>query len=199
MTYMRRRPDPIRFMYIARLRSLHRSQMHAHLRAMEAGSILDLIRKKAELQPNNIAFACVDSGERITYADLVVRVNAVADWLRARGCEPSQRCGLCCPEGPEFLINALGILSAGLAVAPISVNVPPKEIDRIIGAAELHWLLAADKKLVRYPFAEIRRRSRGSRLPSHSPRIHSIHFRHDRSEKRGFARARHHSRSAGHC
>ena len=153
MTYMKS-SGPSRFMYIPGLRSLHRPQMHAHLGAMQAVSILDLIRKKAELQPNNIAFACVDSGERITYADLVVRVSAVADWLRARGCESSQRCGLCCPEGPEFLINALGILSAGLAVAPISVNVPPKEIDRIIGAAELHWLLAADKKLVRYPFAK---------------------------------------------
>src|SRR5580704_13992694 len=98
MTYMKS-SGPIRFMYIPRLRSLHRPQMHAHLRAMEAGSILDLIRKKAELQPNNIAFACVDSGERITYADLVGRVNAVADWLQARGCESFQRCGLCCPEG----------------------------------------------------------------------------------------------------
>jgi long-chain acyl-CoA synthetase len=130
--------------------------MRALLRAMEAGSenILDLIRKKAELQPNNIAFACADSGEKISYANLVEQVNAVADWLRGRGCEPAQRCGLCCPEGPEFLINALGILAAGLAVAPISLNVPPKEVDRIIGAAELHWLLAASKKLVRFPFAK---------------------------------------------
>ena len=128
--------------------------MHAHLRAMQAVDILDLIRKKAELQPNTVAFACVDSGERISYADLVEQVNATADWLRARGAEPSHRCGLCCPEGPEFLISALGILAAGLAVAPISINVPPKEVDRIIGAAELHWLLTSGKKLVRFPFAK---------------------------------------------
>jgi long-chain acyl-CoA synthetase len=153
MTYMKS-SGPIRFMYIPGLRSLHRSQMHAHLGAMQAVSILDLIRKKAELQPNTIAFASADSGEKISYADLVEQVNAVAEWLRARGCEPSQRCGLCCPEGPEFLISALGILAAGLAVAPISVSVPPKEVDRIIGSAELHWLLTTDKKLVRFPFAK---------------------------------------------
>jgi long-chain acyl-CoA synthetase len=116
-------------------------------------TILDLIRKQAELQPDNVAFACVDSNERISYGDLMRRVNAVADWLRARGCQPFGRCGLYCPEGPEFLVNALGILSAGLAVAPISINVPPQELDRIIGAAGLHWLLCADKKLVRFPFA----------------------------------------------
>jgi long-chain acyl-CoA synthetase len=116
-------------------------------------NILDLIRKQAELQPSNIAYACLDSGEKITYTELIVRVNAVSDWLRARGCQRYERCGLYYPEGSEFLINALGILSAGLAIAPIGFNLAPREIDRIVGAAELHWLLAADKKLVRFPFA----------------------------------------------
>ena len=116
-------------------------------------NILDLIRRQAELQPNNVAFACVDSKVKISYADLMLRVNAVAGWLQSRGCRPFDRCGLYCPEGPEFLVNALGILSAGLAVAPISINVPPQELDRVIGAAGLHWLLGADKKLVRFPFA----------------------------------------------
>jgi long-chain acyl-CoA synthetase len=116
-------------------------------------NILDLIREQAETQPDHIAFARPGSGQSITYADLILRANAVADWLRARGCQPHQRCGLKSPEGPEFLINALGILSAGLAVAPISVEVPPQEMDRIIGAAGLHWLLAGDKTLHRFPFA----------------------------------------------
>jgi long-chain acyl-CoA synthetase len=152
MTYMQS-SGPSRFMYILGLRSLHRAQMHAHLSAMQAVNILDLIRKQAELQPNNVAFACVDSGQSISYADLIRQVDSVADWLRARGCQPFERCGLYCPEGPEFLVSALGILSAGLAVAPISINVPPQELDRVIGAAGLHWLLGADKKLVRFPFA----------------------------------------------
>jgi acyl-coenzyme A synthetase/AMP-(fatty) acid ligase len=132
---------------------LHRPQMHAHLKAMLAANIIDLIRKQAELQPDNVAFACVDSNKRITYEDLMQRVNAVAGWLQARGCRRFDRCGLYCPEGPEFLVNALGILSAGLAVAPISITVPPQELDRVIGAAGLHWLLGADKELVRFPFA----------------------------------------------
>jgi long-chain acyl-CoA synthetase len=127
--------------------------MHAHLKEMQAVSIFDLIRRQAELQPNNVAFACVDSGQSISYADLIRQADAVADWLRARGCRPFERCGLHCPEGPDFLVNALGILSAGLAVAPISIDVPPQELDRVIGAAGLHWLLGADKKLVRFPFA----------------------------------------------
>jgi long-chain acyl-CoA synthetase len=120
---------------------------------MQAATIIDLIRKQAEQQPDHVAFACVDSNERITYGDLMQRVNAVADWLQGRGCRRFDRCGLYCPEGPESLVNALGILAAGLAVAPISINVAPPELDRVIGAAGLHWLLGADKKLVRFPFA----------------------------------------------
>jgi long-chain acyl-CoA synthetase len=152
MTYTKsHRPGP--FHVYSGLRSLHRPQMHAHLRAMQAANIIDLIRKQAELQPDNVAFACVDSNERISYADLIERVDAVADWLRARGCQPFDRCGLHCPEGSAFLISALGILSAGLAIAPISLKVLPKELDRIIGAAGLLWLLEAEKKLTRFPFA----------------------------------------------
>jgi long-chain acyl-CoA synthetase len=120
---------------------------------MQAANIIDLIRKQAELQPDNVAFACVDSNERISYRDLMQRVNAVADRLHARGCRRFERCGLYCPEGPEFLVNALGILAAGLAVAPISISVPPQELDRVISAAGLHWLLGADKGLLRFPFA----------------------------------------------
>ena len=115
--------------------------------------IIDLIRRQAELRPDNVAFVRVDSNESISYGDLMQRVDAVASWLQARGCQRFERCGLYCPEGPEFLVNALGMLSAGLAIAPISINVPPQELDRIIGAAGLHWLLGTDKKLVRFPFA----------------------------------------------
>src|ERR1700739_4036096 len=39
------------------LRSLHRPQMHAHLRTMQAANIIDLIRKHAELHPDPVAFA----------------------------------------------------------------------------------------------------------------------------------------------
>ena len=55
--------------------------MHAHLKEMQAVNIFDLIRRQAELQPNNVAFACVDSGQSISYADLIRQADAVADWL----------------------------------------------------------------------------------------------------------------------
>ena len=115
-------------------------------------NILDLIRRQAELQPEHIAFVSTDSGGRITYAELVSRATAVADWLHARGCRVHERCGLKCAEGLEFLTNALGVLSAGMAIAPISVTLSPGETDRIVGAAALHWLLTDHQKLVRYPF-----------------------------------------------
>ena len=186
MTYLQS-PGPIRFMYISGYVACIAPQMHALLGAMQAVNILDLIRKQAELQPNNVAFACVDSNESISYADLIRRVNAVADWLRGRGCQPFDRCGLHCPEGSEFLISALGILSAGLAIAPVSLNVLPLELDRIIGAAGLNWLLETEKKLIRFPFAGFVDNQANDRYEPLS-RLYQIHFWYYRPKKRSFVR-----------
>jgi long-chain acyl-CoA synthetase len=116
-------------------------------------NIIDLIRRQAELRPEQLAFASPASGKRVTYLELLARATTTAEWLRARGCQMHDRCGLQCAEGLDFLVNALAILSAGLAVAPIGITVPQSETDRIIAAAQLHWILRGGKQLVRYPFA----------------------------------------------
>ncbi|MBV9275482.1 MAG: AMP-binding protein [Verrucomicrobia bacterium] len=116
-------------------------------------NIIDLIRRQTELRPEQLAFASPASGKRVTYSELLAQVTGIAEWLRARGCHVHDRCGLQCTEGLEFLVNALAILSADLAVAPIGITVSQAETDRIIGAAQLHWMLGGGKRLVRYPFA----------------------------------------------
>jgi long-chain acyl-CoA synthetase len=55
-------------------------------------------------------------------------------------------------DGSEFLKSALGVLSAGLCVAPIAPSLPARDKDRAINAAGLHWLLQAGRRLSRLPF-----------------------------------------------
>jgi acyl-CoA synthetase (AMP-forming)/AMP-acid ligase II len=93
-------------------------------------NIIDLIRRQTELRPEQLAFASPASGKRATYSELLAQVTAIAEWLRARGCQVHDRCGLQCTEGLEFLVNALAILSAGLAVAPIGITVSQAETHR---------------------------------------------------------------------
>jgi long-chain acyl-CoA synthetase len=116
-------------------------------------SILDLIRRQAEQQPDGLAFIVADTGEQLTYVELCSRVEAAAQWLRDRGCRPYERCGLLCPEGIEFPVLALAILAAGLCVAPIGVFVPQPEVEFVIHAAQLHWLLSPGQQLIQFPFA----------------------------------------------
>jgi long-chain acyl-CoA synthetase len=116
-------------------------------------SILDLIQRRAEQQPDRVAIIVADTNDRLTYAELCSRVQATAHWLQERGCRPSERCGLLCPDGIEFPVLALAILSAGLCVAPIGVFVPQPEIEFVIQAAQLHWLLSPGQQLIRFPFA----------------------------------------------
>jgi acyl-CoA synthetase (AMP-forming)/AMP-acid ligase II len=115
--------------------------------------ILTLIRQIAENQPECVAFCSLDSGDVLTYRELIQRADGIAKWLRQRGCRPGERCGLVAADGSEFLQSALGILSAGLCVAPIATSLPPNDKDRVINAARLQWLLQANRKLLRLPFA----------------------------------------------
>lgn len=119
-----------------------------------AVSIMHLIRRQAEQQPDSLAFIAADTNEKLTYAELCERVDAAARWLKERGCRAHERCGLLFPEGIEFPVYALAILSAGLCVAPIGLFVPRSELDFFINGAQLHWLLSAERQLARFPFAD---------------------------------------------
>jgi long-chain acyl-CoA synthetase len=116
--------------------------------------ILTLIRQKAENQPGCVAFCSLNSGEALTYAELIRSADDIGNWLRKRGCRPGERCGLVVADGSEFLKAALGALSAGLCIAPIATTHTATEKDRATGAAGLHWLLQANRRLFRFPFAK---------------------------------------------
>jgi acyl-CoA synthetase (AMP-forming)/AMP-acid ligase II len=116
-------------------------------------SILDLIQRRAKQQPDRLAIVDADANDQLTYEELCRRVAATAEWLQHRGCRPFERCGLLCPDGIEFPVVALAILSAGLCVVPIGVFVPEPEIEFVIHSAQLHWLLSPGRQLTRFPFA----------------------------------------------
>jgi long-chain acyl-CoA synthetase len=116
--------------------------------------ILTLIRRTAENQPTNLAFCSLESGNTLSYEELIQGAGRIADWLTVRGCRRGERCGLVMADGSEFLESALGILSAGLCVAPIATSLPAREQDRAVSAAGLHWLLQTDGRLLRLPFSK---------------------------------------------
>jgi long-chain acyl-CoA synthetase len=116
--------------------------------------IFSIIRQKAETQPDQTAYSSSEKDETLTYRDLVDRADRTAAWLAGRGCRKGERCGLILEDGSEFLIAALGILSAGLCLVPIGTFLSAEERDYVLEAARLHWLYQKNSELSRTPFAD---------------------------------------------
>jgi long-chain acyl-CoA synthetase len=116
--------------------------------------ILTIIRQKSETQPDQLAFSSGQVGDNVTYRELVARAHKVAAGLVERGCRKGERCGLVLADGAEFLVSALGILAAGLCLAPIAAFLPEEEKDFVIQSAGLHWLYRPNRRLYQLPFAE---------------------------------------------
>jgi long-chain acyl-CoA synthetase len=116
--------------------------------------IFSIIRQKSQAQPNQLAFSNGEEGNGLTYGELVDRADQVAACLLERGCRKGERCGLIVADGADFLVAALGILAAGLCLAPIATFLPEEEKDYVINAAGLHWLYQPGPRLYRLPFAE---------------------------------------------
>ncbi len=90
----------------------------------------------------------------MTFRELIDRADKVAAGLSERGCRKGERCGLILADGVDFLVSALGILSAGLCLVPIATFLPEEEKDFVIKAAGVHWLFQEDSRLFRLPFAK---------------------------------------------
>ena len=116
--------------------------------------ILTIIRQKSETQPDRLAFSSGQEGDDVTYRELTDRAQKVAARLIERGCRKGERCGLIATDAAEFLVSALGILAAGLCLAPIATFLPEEEKDFIIQSAGLHWLYQQNRRLYQLPFAE---------------------------------------------
>ncbi|MFC4059180.1 AMP-binding protein [Planomonospora corallina] len=77
--------------------------------------------------------AVVDGPVRVTYGELHGRVRAAARALLARGLEPGERIAIWAPNGLEWIVTALGAVSAGLVLVPVNTRYKGEEA---------RWLLA---------------------------------------------------------
>jgi long-chain acyl-CoA synthetase len=101
-------------------------------------TVVDQIRTRALEQGDAPALA---GAERVTYRELVERMDAGARRLLAAGVRPGERCGLLAEQGPGFISEALAILAAGACLVPISSDHHGATLERFAGDAALHHLV----------------------------------------------------------
>jgi amino acid adenylation domain-containing protein/non-ribosomal peptide synthase protein (TIGR01720 family) len=93
----------------------------------------ELIEEQARLTPDAVAVAWL--GERLTYAGLDRRANALAHRLRTLGVDTESRVGLYLDRTPDLLIAMLATLKAGAAYVPLDTKYPRARLEWMLGDA----------------------------------------------------------------
>ncbi|WP_328442902.1 non-ribosomal peptide synthetase [Amycolatopsis sp. NBC_00438] len=101
----------------------------------------DMVRRQAELRPDAVAVRYHD--EVLTYAGLVARAGAVANWLRAEGLGAESLVALLLPPGPASVVFWLGTLMAGAAYLPLDPAYPDAQLQMVIDDARPRLVVGA--------------------------------------------------------
>ncbi len=87
----------------------------------------------AKAHPDKPAIIMAASGEVITYAEMEVRANQVAQLLRARGIGTGDTVAMCLENHPWFFCMAWGFQRAGVHYVAISSRLTAPEVTYILG------------------------------------------------------------------
>jgi amino acid adenylation domain-containing protein len=98
-----------------------------------------LFEEQATRQPAAIAAIFGDS--RITYAQLDVRANQLANHLRSSGARDGDRVGIYLERSLDLIVAMLGILKAGCVYVPLDPIYPDDRVQFILDEAEVRLLI----------------------------------------------------------
>ncbi|MFB9449221.1 amino acid adenylation domain-containing protein [Dactylosporangium vinaceum] len=98
-----------------------------------ARNVLELIEDRAARSPD--APAVVWGADRLSYADLDARADALAARLRAHGAGPEERVAVLLPRSPELIVAVLGVWKAGAAFVALDAETPPARRREIVADA----------------------------------------------------------------
>ncbi|MDY6996740.1 MAG: AMP-binding protein [Actinomycetota bacterium] len=104
---------------------------------MAYSAVTDVLRERASLQPDDVAFTFIDYDSdpdgvavALTWSQLSRRVLNFAHELRARGAV-GDRAVILLPQSLDYIVAFLGSLHAGLIAAPLSVPFPGHHDERV--------------------------------------------------------------------
>lgn len=98
-------------------------------------SIPDLIRKRAEVAPDDLAVRA--GSERLSYREFELRANRLANYLSGLGILPGEIVGLCMERGLGFPVAALAVMKLGAAYLPLEPKAPAKRLQTMLQAAQV--------------------------------------------------------------
>jgi fatty-acyl-CoA synthase len=91
----------------------------------------DLLAERARITPEKTALVVVESGERLTYAELNARAEGAAEYLLSLGFSAGDRVGIPGENRPEFLFLFFGAMKIGAIAVPLSTRATEHEREQI--------------------------------------------------------------------
>lgn len=108
----------------------------------------ELFEQRADDGPDRTAVVCGEGS--LTYGELEVRANALANHLRALGAGPDQPVGLLVHRSADMLVGLLGILKSGAAYVPLDPGFPQDRLDHMISDSRLSLLVTQESLTGRF-------------------------------------------------
>ena len=121
----------------------------------QAVPVCELFEQWATRAPDRLAVKCGD--DQLTYAELNVRANKLAHYLRRLGVGPDNLVALCLERSTAMAVAILGILKAGAAYVPLDFAYPKDRLAFMLNQTQAPLLLTQ---------AHLR-----SGLPEHTARV----------------------------
>ncbi len=103
-------------------------------------NVLDSIRATAGHQPAHTAV--IEGHRRTSYRALLDRVDEMARAWQSKGLASGQRVAFVYPDGTEYIVGSLAILSLGAAVVPVSPTLMADDAVRVIRDLDVHWVIS---------------------------------------------------------
>ncbi len=97
---------------------------------VQAGTLHQLFERQAAAAPDPIAVVLGE--EALSYGELERRANRLAGYLRTRGVGPEVPVGLHGERALAMLVALWGVLKAGGAYLPLSLNLPPERLAAVL-------------------------------------------------------------------
>ncbi len=113
----------------------------------------ELVEAQVDRSPDAVAVVAGD--ESLTYRELDLRANRVADHLLSLGVDPDVLVGLCAERSPEMVVGMLGILKAGGAYVPIDPDYPQERLTFLLDDSGARVLLTQRHLADRLPSREV--------------------------------------------
>ncbi len=103
--------------------------------------VLELWDSSLRNHPNRVAVRCGDTC--LTYRELELRAEQLANGLMQQGVGPERRVAVLAERSCEFVLGVLAVLKAGGAYVPLDPQLPAERLQYQLADSDARWLLAA--------------------------------------------------------